>query len=320
MATLASTLASAVVAFAATNVDDITVLLAFFAESVSGKSEMKTAHVFLGQYVGFIILVAISLAGYAVSYFLPGGLIGFLGFVPLGMGLKWLYDLIKEHIEARRSEDTGDTIVELPSVGGVQNVESVEPNISSTLENGGVLDMVMESVEPNSSGSLENGAEHQTTEEPRLILQETEPVSHLSIAIHEAETGTDGQDSRFGRFKMSMHKVLSRIISPQTLKVTGATLGNGGDNVGIYIPLFAQTAGWEIAVTVGIFLIMLFIWCFAAYLLVSRPFVLKFFEKYGRYIVPFILIGLGLYIIINSHCFPWLAQVIRNKQWGDYDG
>ena len=49
-----------VAAFAATNVDDIFILMLFFSK-VDG--EFRNRHVVLGQYLGFAALVALSVLG-----------------------------------------------------------------------------------------------------------------------------------------------------------------------------------------------------------------------------------------------------------------
>lgn len=101
------TIGTAIVAFAATNIDDLVVLLTYFSESLSGSS-LKPRHVVIGQYIGIIILIAISLGGYGISYILPAGLIGFLGFIPIIMGLKMLIEVIKERYEDQDVEEQVD--------------------------------------------------------------------------------------------------------------------------------------------------------------------------------------------------------------------
>ncbi|HKB67575.1 MAG TPA: cadmium resistance transporter [Pyrinomonadaceae bacterium] len=64
----------AVVAFAATNVDDVFVLTLFFAQK-----NLKRWHVVVGQYLGLGGLITISLAGYFARLFIPHRWIGLLG-------------------------------------------------------------------------------------------------------------------------------------------------------------------------------------------------------------------------------------------------
>jgi cadmium resistance protein CadD (predicted permease) len=68
--------------FVATNIDNLLVLLAFFADGAYADAE-----VFVGQYVGIGLLVAVSLLGSRAAVLLPHPVVGLLGLVPLGLGL-----------------------------------------------------------------------------------------------------------------------------------------------------------------------------------------------------------------------------------------
>ena len=76
-----------VAAFAATNIDDIFLLMIFFSSS-----NLAARHVVAGQYVGFGLLVGISALGSLVSLVLPPKIIGVLGIVPILIGVKKLFD------------------------------------------------------------------------------------------------------------------------------------------------------------------------------------------------------------------------------------
>lgn len=85
-----------------------------------------------------------------------------------------------------------------------------------------------------------------------------------------------------------------------TLTVAGVTFSNGGDNIGIYIPLFAKyNSTFEIIYISTIFMIMTAIWCIIAYYLVRHPLIAKRM-KTGHIIFPLVLIGLGVYILLTS--------------------
>ncbi len=87
------------------------------------------------------------------------------------------------------------------------------------------------------------------------------------------------------------------------LAVAGVTIANGGDNTGVYVPLFAAM-GWEgKGMTVGVFIIMTFLWCLAAKYLAGHPIISKAADKYGHILAPLILIVLGLYILAESGAF-----------------
>src|SRR4029079_11839975 len=85
------------------------------------------------------------------------------------------------------------------------------------------------------------------------------------------------------------------------LTVAAVTFSNGGDNIGIYTPLFAKyiSAGEVIFISI-IFMIMTGFWCVIAYYLVRHPLVASRIRKTGHITFPCVLIGLGIYILISS--------------------
>lgn len=78
---------SAAVAFASTNIDGALVLVVYFAAAKDGSDGFRRRHVWVGQIMGFTVIVLLSLIGTAVGSLLPTHYAGFLGFVPLCIGL-----------------------------------------------------------------------------------------------------------------------------------------------------------------------------------------------------------------------------------------
>lgn len=96
------------------------------------------------------------------------------------------------------------------------------------------------------------------------------------------------------------------LIAPQTYHVAAVTFANGGDNIGIYIPLFASSNAVSLSITIATFLVMIAVLCYAAYQFSSHPAIAKFLSQYSDAIVPFVLIGLGLYILYESETYQLL--------------
>jgi cadmium resistance protein CadD (predicted permease) len=90
------------------------------------------------------------------------------------------------------------------------------------------------------------------------------------------------------------------------LAVAGVTIANGGDNIGIYIPLFATLMWLHKLIMIGIFLVMTFIWCLIAKYLTRHPYVFRQIDKYGHMVTPFVLVFLGIYILYESNSFQLL--------------
>ena len=95
--------------------------------------------------------------------------------------------------------------------------------------------------------------------------------------------------------------LLGSILSPQTYSVAAVTFANGGDNVGIYVPLFASSNWQSLLVILGVFFLMVGVWCYAAHQLTKVPAIAETLTRYGNPLVPFVLIGLGSLILIDSH-------------------
>jgi cadmium resistance protein CadD (predicted permease) len=85
----------------------------------------------------------------------------------------------------------------------------------------------------------------------------------------------------------------------QAFTVAGVTLANGGDNLGVYIPLFA-TAPAAIPTYVAVFAVMTLVWCGVGYVLVNNPIVGNQIRRYGEVLLPIVLIPLGLYILSGA--------------------
>lgn len=91
--------------------------------------------------------------------------------------------------------------------------------------------------------------------------------------------------------------LLSSVLSPQTYQVAAVTVANGGDNISIYIPIFAGSNLVSLGVILGVFFFLVGVWCAIAYGLTRQPTIAQVLSQYGNAIVPFVLIGLGLFIL-----------------------
>jgi cadmium resistance transport/sequestration family protein len=193
-------------AFIATNLDDIVVLMVFLANPA-----WRLGQVISGQYLGFGVLVLLSLPGYLGGMLIPTAWIGLLGLVPLGIGLKLLFT----------KDDTDD---------GIQTITR----------------------------------------------------------------------QKFGG--------LERLLPLPVLQVAAVTIANGGDNIGIYVPLFASKNAAGLGVILLTFGLMVGIWCGVAWWLVQQQLIGNIFSKYGDRLVPWVFIGLGIYILVESKTLPYFFK------------
>lgn len=207
---------TACTSFLITNIDDLFVLVTFFAEASTSQT-LTSLKITLGQYVGFTVIIVISMIGFGVSLALPSEPIGFLGLLPLVLGIWKLLGLLFA------KNDTNDGEAETSKIAGMKSV----------------------------------------------------------------------------------------------LKVSGITIMNGGDNIGTYIPLFSQTKGAEIAIYVVIYYILLGALCFVASLVMKQKRILRLAETYMQWLIPFLYVGLGVYIVAKSSCYPWSIEHIDHQFLGN---
>jgi cadmium resistance protein CadD (predicted permease) len=88
------------------------------------------------------------------------------------------------------------------------------------------------------------------------------------------------------------------------LSVAAVTFSNGGDNIGVYIPLFSKyNSVSQITTLTVVFIAMTAVWCIASYYFVNHPLVASRIRHVGNIVLPFVLIGLGIYILSESFLF-----------------
>jgi len=110
---------------------------------------------------------------------------------------------------------------------------------------------------------------------------------------------TDDSEAE-AELKQSEKSFFSSFLSPQTYSVAAVTVANGGDNIGIYVPLFASNTLESLAVILAVFFGMVGVWCYAAYRLIQMRAIADTLTRYGNQLVPFVLIGLGMAILVKS--------------------
>ncbi|HWJ73789.1 MAG TPA: cadmium resistance transporter [Kaistia sp.] len=92
---------------------------------------------------------------------------------------------------------------------------------------------------------------------------------------------------------------LERRTHSQVLAIAGVTIANGGDNLGVYIPLFASATAW-VPLFVGVFAVMTALWCFVGRIIVNNRLIGDHIRRYGHKILPFVLIAIGLHILSGA--------------------
>lgn len=86
----------------------------------------------------------------------------------------------------------------------------------------------------------------------------------------------------------------------KSLQVASTTFANGGDNFGVYIPLFASMDTFQITTITIIFFGMIGLWCFIGYYMIQNRIIGFKLQKYGHLILPFVLIMIGIGILLGG--------------------
>ncbi|MFT9494921.1 MULTISPECIES: CadD family cadmium resistance transporter [Bacillota] len=92
--------------------------------------------------------------------------------------------------------------------------------------------------------------------------------------------------------------------------VTFIVLSSSADDFSIYVPYFTTLNVTEIIVSITTFLIMIGILLYVGYRLANFDFISEKIEKYQRWIVPIVFIGLGIYIMFENRTFNALLTFL----------
>lgn len=83
------------------------------------------------------------------------------------------------------------------------------------------------------------------------------------------------------------------------LSVAAVTIANGGDEIGVYIPVFAISEPWQIGVYVVVFLLLAGVLLTLAKLITDRAGVGELLERLEAILFPGVLIFLGILILAD---------------------
>ena len=83
----------------------------------------------------------------------------------------------------------------------------------------------------------------------------------------------------------------------------------GADNIGVFVPYFTTLNLANMIVTLLTFLVMIYLLVFSAQKLAQVPSVEETLEKYSRWFIAVVYLGLGMYILIENNSFDMLRTV-----------
>ncbi|MBG8688390.1 CadD family cadmium resistance transporter [Neisseria meningitidis] len=83
----------------------------------------------------------------------------------------------------------------------------------------------------------------------------------------------------------------------------------GADNIGVFVPYFTTLNSANLIVALLTFLVMIYLLVFSAQKLAQVPSVGETLEKYSRWFVAVVYLGLGIYILVENNSFDMLWTV-----------
>jgi hypothetical protein len=97
----------------------------------------------------------------------------------------------------------------------------------------------------------------------------------------------------------------NKLIAYLPFMTVAATTFSGGEEIGIYTSVFATNNDVpEIIVIISIVMILTAVWCGMAAYLVNHSFLANRLRRISSKVLPFVLIGLGLYILAEAFLVP----------------
>lgn len=295
-------LGAAVVAFISTTVDDFAVMIIFFGKASANPVILNNGgyvKVAIGQTLGFTIVVVISLIGLGINAAVPPGYVGLIGFIPMVLGLWGLYELIMDKC-----------------FGDEKKVESNLKDIANDVEYGPASEKEHSS-DSSSPFSRDSKIYVATSDIPSADLTteafdpsknyESMPVIKKLEEVEEKDTKEEGLVEEEGESNMLSRFIQSAcagVLDRFTLEVTSYAVACSSDNIAIYIALFASTTPANVGIIILIFYVLLVVNVFLALGLMKCPGVASAFEEYSEYFVPFLLMGLGIYILNGTVIWP----------------
>ncbi len=87
------------------------------------------------------------------------------------------------------------------------------------------------------------------------------------------------------------------------LTVAAVTFANGGDNIGVYVPVFATASTTAIIAYCLVFLALVGLLVLAAKYVATRRPIAEILERWEHILFPLVLIGLGILILLEGGAF-----------------
>lgn len=85
--------------------------------------------------------------------------------------------------------------------------------------------------------------------------------------------------------------------------VAGVTFANGGDNIGVYVPVFLSVGPAAVVAYCVVFLLLVAVLVMLAKFVATRQPIAEVLERWEHVLFPVVLIGLGIVILVSGGAF-----------------
>lgn len=85
--------------------------------------------------------------------------------------------------------------------------------------------------------------------------------------------------------------------------VAGVTFANGGDNIGVYVPVFLSVGPAAVVAYCVVFLALVAVLVLLAKFVATRRPIAEVLERWEHVLFPIVLIGLGVFILLEGGAF-----------------
>jgi cadmium resistance transport/sequestration family protein len=99
-----------------------------------------------------------------------------------------------------------------------------------------------------------------------------------------------------------------QVVATGALSVAAVTIANGADNLSVYIPLFRDFGLGDTVVSIATFAVMVAVWLAAGFWLGTRRRIVETLDRFGRWLVPVVFIGIGVLLIARSGAIGIFAR------------
>jgi cadmium resistance protein CadD (predicted permease) len=142
----------------------------------------------------------------------------------------------------------------------------------------------------------------------------------IAIGIKELVESRRNREDKYDDQEIAKQLSRNRWTTTYLSFLTVATVTfSGGEEIGIFTSIFVTYDDLpQITTIVSVVMILTGVWCALAAYLVNRAFLATRFRRISETALPFVLIGLGIYILVETFLVPAVANVMMFKMHPDF--